>query len=297
MLEVPKNADSHLFGFVPIGIENSLPARPRSSPSTFSPTSGPRLEDMIWNANALGISSSTGPAQGPFRQSTYPGLQSPRTPRLSEPNIGAIVPQVVAPQPKKMYAPIAPNPQGLNAISRKRTLDGEDDGGSPEDAKRRKRSDSMATPTELTEEDKLLIKLKDEESLPWKDIAARFQSDLGKKYQIPALQMRLKRLRERLRVWTEQDVKALKMAHEYWIQNKYEIIASKVRQNTCPVASPSYVRRHTAHLASLSTAMRSHCGSHPHHCPTETSFHGSSILQATFERYLRDKMADMTSDG
>ena len=64
--------------------------------------------------------------------------------------------------------------------------------------------------------------------MPWKDIAARFQTDLQKSYQIPALQMRYKRLRERMRVWTDTDRQALRMAHEYWAQNKFEIIAQKV---------------------------------------------------------------------
>lgn len=81
---------------------------------------------------------------------------------------------------------------------------------------------------ELNEEDRLLMQLKDEENMPWKDIAAKFQSDLGKTYQIPALQMRLKRLRERLRVWSEADVRALRLAHEYWANNKFDIIAAKV---------------------------------------------------------------------
>lgn len=95
--------------------------------------------------------------------------------------------------------------------------------------KRRRRSESTtSTPLELTEEDKLLLKLKEEESMPWKDIASRFQNDLGKQYQIPALQMRLKRLRERMRVWSEADVRALRMAHEYWAQNKFDIISQKV---------------------------------------------------------------------
>lgn len=67
--------------------------------------------------------------------------------------------------------------------------------------------------------------------MTWKDIAARFQSELGKQYQIPALQMRLKRLRERMRTWTEVDVRALRMAHEYWAQNKFDVIAQKVRRN------------------------------------------------------------------
>ncbi|KAF2496904.1 hypothetical protein BU16DRAFT_459279 [Lophium mytilinum] len=109
---------------------------------------------------------------------------------------------------------------------RKRTRDDED---SPDVSKRRKRSESTATMSmDLGEEDKLLVQLKDEENMPWKDIAAKFQSELGKTYQIPALQMRLKRLRERMRVWSEADLRALRLAHEYWVQSKFEIISQKV---------------------------------------------------------------------
>ena len=72
--------------------------------------------------------------------------------------------------------------------------------------KKRKRAPSNAGPIELNEEEQLLLKLKEEENLPWKDIAVRFQTDLGKSYQVPALQMRFKRLRERMRTWTETDV-------------------------------------------------------------------------------------------
>lgn len=87
----------------------------------------------------------------------------------------------------------------------------------------------MNPPTpELSDEDRLLLRLKDEEHVSWKDIASRFQSELGKVYQVPALQMRLKRLRERLRVWSDADVQALRLAHEHWERHKFEIIASKV---------------------------------------------------------------------
>ncbi|KAF2656313.1 hypothetical protein K491DRAFT_597271 [Lophiostoma macrostomum CBS 122681] len=126
-----------------------------------------------------------------------------------------------------MYAPIAPHPIGSQRTSVPKRPREEDE--SSEHSKRRKRSDSNTTmPIELGEEDRLLIQLKDEESMPWKDIAARFQSDLGKTYQIPALQMRLKRLRERMRVWTDTDVRALRMAHEYWVQSKFDIISQKM---------------------------------------------------------------------
>lgn len=135
---------------------------------------------------------------------------------------------LIAPQPRRVFTPIAPQP--IDTPRSMVTKRPRDDDEVVEVSKRRRRSESTTSiQLELTEEDKLLLKLKDEESMPWKDIAARFQDDLGKQYQIPALQMRLKRLRERMRVWSEVDVRALRMAHEYWMQNKFDIIAQKVR--------------------------------------------------------------------
>ena len=40
--------------------------------------------------------------------------------------------------------------------------------------------------------------------------------------------MRYKRLREKFRVWEEQDMSALRLAHEYWEKYKWEIISAKV---------------------------------------------------------------------
>ncbi|KAF3039767.1 hypothetical protein E8E12_008301 [Didymella heteroderae] len=134
---------------------------------------------------------------------------------------------LTTPQPRRVFTPIAPQPIDTpRSMVIKRSRDDEE---STELSKRRRRSESTTSmQLELTEEDKLLLKLKEEEAMAWKDIAARFQSDLGKKYQIPALQMRLKRLRERMRVWDEADVRALRMAHEYWAQNKFDMISQKM---------------------------------------------------------------------
>ena len=89
----------------------------------------------------------------------------------------------------------------------KRMQNGEEEYAPAEFGQRkRKRAASNTGPIELSEEEQLLLKLKEEEGLPWKDIAVRFQSELGKTYQVPALQMRFKRLRERMRTWTETDV-------------------------------------------------------------------------------------------
>lgn len=103
--------------------------------------------------------------------------------------------------------PIAPDPVGLsnmNALRRAR----EDEETSDYGSRKRKRAASQSGSVELNEEEQLLFRLKEEENLPWKDIAVRFQTDLGKTYQVPALQMRFKRLRERMRAWTDTDVSA-----------------------------------------------------------------------------------------
>lgn len=173
--------------------------------------------------NPLGISTGSHQhLESHLRSNTLPSRSV--TPQLVYPSTT----DIFTPQPRKAYAPIAPHPAGVRRVTQlKHSL--EEDEYSDGSAKRRKRSDSNTSQQELGEEDRLLLRLKDEESMSWKDIAARFQSELGKTYQIPALQMRLKRLRERLRVWTDVDVRALHMAHEYWNQNKFEIIASKVR--------------------------------------------------------------------
>ncbi|KAF2996270.1 hypothetical protein E8E13_004779 [Curvularia kusanoi] len=131
------------------------------------------------------------------------------------------------PHSRHGFTPIAPQPVDTpRSTTTKRSREDDESGDA---SKRRRRSSSNASSSlELTEEDRLLLKLKDSDSMPWKDIAARFQTELGKQYQIPALQMRLKRLRERMRTWSEADVRALRMAHDYWAQNKFDVIAQKM---------------------------------------------------------------------
>ncbi|KAI4607878.1 hypothetical protein J4E83_009422 [Alternaria metachromatica] len=53
---------------------------------------------------------------------------------------------------------------------------------------------------EFSEKDRLLLQLKEKEHMPWKDIAVRFSEVFGTDYRnrIPALQMRMKRVRERI---------------------------------------------------------------------------------------------------
>lgn len=59
---------------------------------------------------------------------------------------------------------------------------------------------------EMNTEERLLLQLTEEENLPWKDVATKFKELTGKAMKVPALQMRKKRLIERLRLWTPQEV-------------------------------------------------------------------------------------------
>jgi len=133
--------------------------------------------------------------------------------------------------PRRYYTPIAPHPAGLRQLQASKRSLGSDDDHLESPNKKRKLSESTSpVGVEISDDDSFLLRLKDDEGLSWKDIATRFQTDLGKAVQIPALQMRLKRLRERIRIWTDLDIQALRMAYEYYLTNKFNIIASKMAE-------------------------------------------------------------------
>lgn len=171
-------------------------ARPKSSPSRF----GPNGEDIV---------PMSRPEDYSYRE--YQSMLLPLSPpTTSNPFVSGSLSTSQhfssAPSASSRHAPvpIAPNPLGLQQL--KRSAEESESVDSQSQRKRKRTASSPERPVELTEEEKLLLKLKEEENLPWKDIALRFQTDLGKTYQVPALQMRFKRLRERIRAWTDTDV-------------------------------------------------------------------------------------------
>jgi hypothetical protein len=89
-------------------------------------------------------------------------------------------------------------------------------------------TDSARHILDLSDEERLLIYLKQDQNHPWKEIAKMFENRFGRPFQVPALQMRYKRLRERMRPWSNEDIAALEAAHVYWEANKFEIIANKM---------------------------------------------------------------------
>ena len=178
----------------------SIP-RPKSSPSTF----GPNVEDISFAENPFKARPEEFPSFSFPIASPQPQVKVPNNTYFDGHFHGSLSARS-SPSRHLGPVPIAPDPVGLrqmNAIKRTR----EEEDFAEYNARKRKRAPSATSgPNELNEEEQLLLKLKEEENLPWKDIATRFQQELGKQYQVPALQMRFKRLRERMRTWTDVDV-------------------------------------------------------------------------------------------
>ena len=203
-------------------------SRPKSSPSTF----GPNVEDLLFTENPFKLKTDEFPPPiFTLSPQSGPGPHD----KITSPYYPASEYSVSNPSqsPIRRPIPIAPDPIGLsnmNALKRAR----EDEEASEYGHKKRKRAASQSGPVELNDEEQLLLRLKEDENLPWKDIAVRFQTDLGKAYQVPALQMRFKRLRERMRTWTESDVSnvpsysqlppGLRNFHRYRHSNKHTTI-------------------------------------------------------------------------
>lgn len=199
------------------------PGRPRSSPSTF----GPSPETIAWTTTSgLGIHgiqyTTAGGQPTPPVTSTFPPNVFQTYPTDDHYSTSS-PPELRQPQPRRAFTSIAPSPAADSGKRKREDLDLEASGG-----KRRKRATSVASQADLSEDDRFLVQLKEDENLAWKDIAARFMNEKGKNFQVAALQMRYKRLREKFRIWEDQDVQALKLAHEYWDKYKWEIISAKV---------------------------------------------------------------------
>lgn len=136
-----------------------------------------------------------------------------------------------SPTPRS-FAPIAPDPVGLQRMQAVRQNQEVEEHQQPKRRRLTQSSMDAPQPPPLKDEDKLLLQLKDEQQLPWKNIVGSFQQETGKVHAIAALQMRYKRLKDRLQVWTDPDIEALKQAHDYWESRKFDIISAKVSSAT-----------------------------------------------------------------
>lgn len=80
-------------------------------------------------------------------------------------------------------------------------------------------------PQVLTEEESFLLHLREQrEPRPdWKTTVIEFNNHTGKSFQIPALQMRYSRLKERIRPWTEKDVSDNQHSDVAWVDDHIQV--------------------------------------------------------------------------
>ena len=85
---------------------------------------------------------------------------------------------------------------------------------------------------ELSDQEIALLHWREVDRRVWKDIRNLFEQRFGLIRSVSALHIRYKRLKTRLRVWTDADEEAIFRAYHYWESDKYKIISEKVSYNT-----------------------------------------------------------------
>jgi hypothetical protein len=129
---------------------------------------------------------------------------------------------------RKQPVPILPNPDGpFPAVRQKRSASDAELTLDTRPVKLRRGSSLSPSNIELKEEEILLHQFR-EEGCSWKETADRLYKETGHQLKVPALQMRLKRLYERLREWSNADVQALRQAVDWYHNKQFDIICSKV---------------------------------------------------------------------
>nr|KMM70078.1 hypothetical protein CPAG_06390 [Coccidioides posadasii RMSCC 3488] len=120
---------------------------------------------------------------------------------------------------------IAPNPAGIRQMEQERRLGQElESQRQPRRARRPRRRSSI-----LDEETNLTLQLR-EQNVPWNEVVKRVNAAFGGNHNASRLQMRITRLKQRMREWSEDDIQALRNAHSYWERDKFEIIAYKMQE-------------------------------------------------------------------
>ncbi|QDS70495.1 hypothetical protein FKW77_010141 [Venturia effusa] len=219
--------------------QEEYPTAPGLFRSMKSPTHGsehsPRSIPSVPHLYAGPPSSSPEPG---FEQRRMHHLHTmiPTTPAPTPIHRG---PESVGPMPRqrqsdlaarKQLVPILPNPDGpFPARGQKRSASDAEMTPDIRPAKLRRGSSLSPCNIELKEEEILLHQFR-EEGGSWKETADRLYKETGHQLKVAALQMRFKRLNERLRKWAEADVQALRSAVEWHQTKMFEIVCSKMTE-------------------------------------------------------------------
>jgi hypothetical protein len=205
------------------------PERPSPHESESSPRSIHSMPRLYTGPQSSSPEPGLEQRQGRALHATLPTTPAP-TPihRGKEPSVSSSRPKHGEASARKQPVPILPNPDGpFPAIGQKRSASDVELTPDIRPAKLRRGSSLSPSNVELKEEEILLHQFR-EEGCSWKETADRLYKETGHQLKVPALQMRLKRLYERLREWSEADVQALRQAVDWYHNKQFEIICSKV---------------------------------------------------------------------
>ncbi|KAA8647286.1 uncharacterized protein ATNIH1004_005976 [Aspergillus tanneri] len=181
--------------------------------------------------HGLGI---TAPFPSDFPQTVTAGLGHDSEYGFSE---GALSPQ--PPSTKRVrrspkYMPptretpvtILPHPEGLQRLEQERRQ-----GHVEPHPHQRPRAPGRGRRDPQAEEEDAFVERLREQNLAWKIIREMFREKFNKDASEARLQMRmLRRRKERLARWDENDIQLLIRAREYWEHEKYHLIAEKMRE-------------------------------------------------------------------
>lgn len=202
------------------------PGNISSSEWSFSAPNARSWPQSLQRNPSLALVSSPGLSPS---TTSYPlsNFSTRTSPWLSDSSHFSASPHLSPSWAKKWQQPVVDPPRPEQHRSRSET---------PSTRNKRRREQSEPLPhAQLDEENQYIVQLREKEGLPWKEIGRRFSQTFGRTYQTPALQMRYGRLKNRQRPWTEADDSALQMAHNYYANMRYEIIAEKVRHTLVAV--------------------------------------------------------------
>ncbi|KAE8144916.1 hypothetical protein BDV25DRAFT_165782 [Aspergillus avenaceus] len=121
---------------------------------------------------------------------------------------------------------ILPHPEGLQRLEQERRREQVE----PHPHQRPRAPGRGRRDPQAEEEDAFVERLR-EQNLAWKVIREMFRQKFNKDASEARLQMRmLRRRKDRLARWDENDIQLLIRAREYWENEKYNLIAQKMRE-------------------------------------------------------------------
>ncbi|PYH84039.1 hypothetical protein BO82DRAFT_352432 [Aspergillus uvarum CBS 121591] len=128
--------------------------------------------------------------------------------------------------PREAPVTILPNPEGLQRLEQERRQ-----GAADAHQQQRPRAPGRGRRDPQAEEEDAFVERLREQNLAWKVIREMFREKFHKDASEARLQMRmLRRRKERLARWDENDIRLLIRARDYWEHEKYNVIAQKMRE-------------------------------------------------------------------